>query len=249
MDKLSGKIALITGGSSGIGLSIAQNFVAQGAYVFITGRRQKPLDDVVQQIGKNVTAIQADVSNMDDNERVCSIIKQEKGHLDILVANAGICESQSLGAITEESFDNIFSINVKGVLFCVQKNLPIFTNAGSIIIIGSVASIQGNEGFSVYSASKAAIRSFARCWIVDLKERKIRVNVLSPGEISTAMDTTAFQNEEEFNKFIEAAVAATPLRRRGQPDEIGKAAVFLASDDSSFVTGIELFVDGGIGQI
>ncbi|CAF5208054.1 unnamed protein product, partial [Rotaria magnacalcarata] len=187
--------------------------------------------------------------NLDDIDKVYTIIKKEKGHLDILVTNAGVCEIEPLEVITERSFDNLFSINVKGVLFAVQKALSIFNDGGSIIITGSIASFKGYEGMSVYCASKAALRSFARCWAVELKNRKIRINVLSPGEIHTQLEMSLFKTEEERNKFIEAVVAMTPMGRRGEPEEVAKAAVFLASNDSSFITGIELCVDGGIAQI
>jgi NAD(P)-dependent dehydrogenase (short-subunit alcohol dehydrogenase family) len=251
MGKLDGKIALITGASEGIGLATAQHFVAEGAeHVFITGRRQAVLDEAVEKIGsKNVTAVQGDVSNMADLDKLYSVIQKEKGHLDILCANAGATtEIVPLGSITEEDFDHVINTNMKGVLFTVQKALPIFVNGGSIILTGSSLSIKGSPGLSVYAASRAALRSFARTWTVDLKDRQIRVNVLSPGPI----DTNAMARRgatEEGRKFLDTVKAALPMNRFGMPDEIAKAAVFLASDDSSYVTGIELFVDGGMVQI
>ena len=251
MSKLDGKIALITGASDGIGFATAQRFVTEGvAHVFITGRRQDALDAAVKKLGsKNVTAIQGDASNMDDLDKVYNVIEKEKGRLDILFANAGILELAHLSSIIEKHFDTLFNVNVKGVLFTVQKALPIFTDGGSIILNSSILGVKGYPDRSVYNATKAAIRSFARCWTFDLKERKIRVNTISPGRI----DTTAFdklgKSEEEKKKAEASFAAASPLGRIGTPDEIAKAVVFLASDDSSYVTGIELFVDGGIAQI
>jgi NAD(P)-dependent dehydrogenase (short-subunit alcohol dehydrogenase family) len=251
MGKLDGKIALITGGSTGIGFSTAQLFIAEGAaHVFITGRRQEVLDEAVKKLGgKNVTAVQGDTSNMADLDKLYSVIKKEKGHLDILFANAGGGDFAPLGSITEKHFDDTFNSNAKGVLFTVQKALPIFKDGGSIILNASITSVKGNPGLSVYSATKAAVRSFARCWTVDLKERKIRVNTLSPGPIDTPGIRGLGKNEEENKLFIAGMIAGTPMNRLGTPDEIAKAAVFLASDDSSYITGIELFVDGGTAQI
>src|ERR1700722_9067573 len=244
MGKLDGKVALITGGSEGIGLATAQQFIAEGAdHVFITGRRQEVLDEAVKKIGsKNVTAVQGDVSNMADLDKLYSVIQKQKGRLDILFANAGIGSLAPLGSITEKSFDDIFNVNVKGVLFTVQKALPILVDGGSIILNGSIASIKGIPALSVPCATKAAIRSFARCWTVDLKERKIRVNTLSPGSIDTSTLRGLGTNKEEVEMNIVAWQAAIPMNRIGTPDEIAKAVVFLASDDSSYVTGIELFV-------
>jgi NAD(P)-dependent dehydrogenase (short-subunit alcohol dehydrogenase family) len=241
--RLDGKIAVITGGNSGIGLATAQRFVQEGAYVFITGRRQSELDKAVKQIGKNVTGVQSDVSNLADLDRLYETVKQQKGRIDVLFANAGIFENASLGSITEEHFDKIFGVDVKGVLFTVQKGLPLFQDGGSIILIASVAGSKGFEGGSVYSATKAAIRSFARSWTVDLKNRKIRVNAISPGVIETPMSA---ELSEQLKTIL---VSMVPLGRIGNPDEIAKAISFLASDDSSYVTGIELFVDGGMAQI
>jgi NAD(P)-dependent dehydrogenase (short-subunit alcohol dehydrogenase family) len=241
--RLDGKIAVITGGNSGIGLATAQRFVEEGAYVFITGRRQDQLDTAVNQIGRNVIGVQSDVSNLADLDRLYETVKQQKGRIDILFANAGVFENASLGSITQEHFDKIFSVNVKGVLFTVQKALPLFQAGGSIILIASVAGSKGFEGSTVYSATKAAIRSFARSWTVDLKNRKIRVNAVSPGVIETPMSA---ELSEQLKTIL---VSTVPLGRMGRPDEIAKAVAFLASDDSSYITGIELFIDGGLAQI
>jgi NAD(P)-dependent dehydrogenase (short-subunit alcohol dehydrogenase family) len=251
MKRLEGKVAVITGGSSGIGLAPAQRFVDEGAYVFITGRRQSELDVAVNQIGKNVTGVQGDVSNLADVDRLYATVKEQKGRIDILFANAGVGELVPLGEISEAHFDKIFSVNVKGLLFTVQKALPLFQDGGggSIILTASVGGSKGNPASSVYGASKAAVRSFARTWTVDLKQRKIRVNAISPGPIDTTIFSTAVQTEEESKQVKESLVASVPMGRMGSPDEIAKAATFLASDDSSFITGIELFVDGGRAQI
>ncbi|CAF1199444.1 unnamed protein product [Rotaria sordida] len=251
MGKLDRKIALITGASEGIGLAIAEQFIAEGAeYVFITGRRQETLDEAVKKIGStNVTAVQGDISNMADLDNLYNIIKKEKGRLDIVVTNAGVSPIAPLGSITEKQFDDTFNTNVKGVLFTVQKALPILIDGGSIILIGSVSSVKGHPTAGIYSASKAAIRSFARCWMFDLEERKIRVNTLSPGSIETTMFRNVANSEVVKATFITDIIATVPLNRLGTPDETAKAAVFLASDDSSYITGIELFVDGGRGQI
>ena len=226
-------------------------FIAEGAeHVFITGRRQEFLDEAVKKIGStNVTAVQGDVSNMADLDHLYNVIQKEKGRLDIVVANAGISLLAPVGNITEKQFDDTFSINVKGVLFTVQKALPILVDGGSIILIGSVSSIKGHASASLYSASKAAISSFARCWTSDLKERKIRVNTLSPGSIATPMLARVATSEMTKPTFLADIVAAVPMDRIGTPNEVAKAVVFLASDDSSYITGMELFVDGGRGQI
>jgi NAD(P)-dependent dehydrogenase (short-subunit alcohol dehydrogenase family) len=248
--KLDGKIAVITGGNSGIGLATAQRFVAEGAYVFITGRRQSEVDVAVGQIGKDVTGIQGDVSNLADLDRLYATVKEQKGRIDVLFANAGLGEVAPLGAITEAHFDKTFSVNVKGLLFTVQKALPLFQDGGSIILNASTAASKGVEAISVYSATKAAIRSFARSWTVDLKQRKIRVNAISPGSTDTpgfrGFVSGSGQSGEQFKTNL---VSTVPMGRLGNPDEIAKAALFLASNDSSFVTGIELFVDGGAAQI
>lgn len=251
MAKLDGKIALITGASEGIGLAIAQRFIREGAeHIFITGRRKEMLDEALKKIAStNVTAVQSDVSNIQDLDNLYAIIQKVKGRLDIVVANAGISLLAPLESITEKQFDNTFDVNVKGVLFTVQKALPILVDGGSIILMGSVSSIKGHPTASIYSASKAAIRSFARCWTADLKQRRIRVNTLSPGSIETAMFKNVISNEEDDTTLMSNLVATVPANRMGTPDEAAKAAVFLASDDSSYVTGVELFVDGGRGQI
>jgi NAD(P)-dependent dehydrogenase (short-subunit alcohol dehydrogenase family) len=249
MNKLEGKIAVVTGGNSGIGLATAKRFVAEGAYVFITGRRQAELDAAVKLIGSNVTGVQGDVSKLADLDRLYATVKQQKGRLDIVFANAGGGEFAPLGSITEEHFDKAFNTNVKGLLFTVQKALPLLADGGSIILNASIVSIKGMPAFSVYSATKAAVRSFARSWTVDLKDRKIRVNALSPGPIDTPGVDGLAQNEEQSKQIKAGLISMIPLGRMGTSDEIAKAAVFLASDDSSFVTGIELFVDGGSAQI
>ena len=253
MKKLEGKVAVITGGTSGIGLATAQRFVSEGAYVFITGRRQSELDAAVKQIGKNnnnVTGVQGDVSNLADLDRLYATVKEQKGRIDILFANAGVGELAPLGEITEAHFDKTFGINVKGLLFSVQKALPLFQDGGgSIILNASIASSKGIEALSVYSATKAAVRSFARSWTVDLKHRKIRVNAISPGPIDTPGACGLVQGEKQIEQFKASQVAAVPLGRIGSPDEVAKVVSFLASDESSFITGIELFVDGGMAQI
>lgn len=249
MSKLNGKVAVITGGNSGMGLATAKRFVNEGAYVFITGRRQAELDAAVEKIGKNVTGVQGDVANLADLDRLYAKVKEQKGKIDILFANAGVGSKAPLGKITEGDFDRIFDINVKGLLFTVQKALPLFQDGGSIILNASIVSIKGMEAFSVYSASKAAVRSFARTWTVDLKDRKIRVNTLSPGPIDTPILNGLAPTEEELAQVKAHLVAGVPMGRIGTSDEIAKVALFLASDDSSFVTGIELFVNGGMAQI
>ena len=249
MNKLEGKVALITGGNSGIGLATAKRFVAEGAYVFVTGRRQNELDTAVSEIGQNVTDVQGDVSNLLDLDRLYSVVKQQRGHIDILFANAGLGEFATLGQISEAHFDKTFSVNVKGLLFTVQKAVPLFKDGGSIILNSSIAASKGVEGFSVYSASKAAVRSFARTWTVDLRHRKIRVNAVSPGPIDTQALSDLMQNEEQSRQLKKDLVSTVPLRRMGTPDEVAKVVTFLASEESSYVTGIELFVDGGAAQI
>jgi NAD(P)-dependent dehydrogenase (short-subunit alcohol dehydrogenase family) len=249
MGKLDGKIALVTGGNSGIGLATAKQFVNEGAYVFITGRREAELTAAVKEIGRNVTGVQGDVSNLADLDRLFDQIKQEKGKLDIVFANAGVARYAALGAITGEFFDSIFDSNVKGVLFTVQKALPLLPAGASIILNASMVGSKGLPAYSVYSATKAAVRSFARTWTSDLKERRIRVNAVSPGSIDTpgARDLLASSGVGEKRKKMIAE--SVPLGRFGTPDETAKAVVFLASDDSSYVTGTELFVDGGFAQV
>lgn len=248
--RLEGKVAVITGGNSGIGLATAQLFVDEGAYVFITGRRQSELNEAVKQIGKNVTGIQGDTSILADLDRLYSTIKEQKGQIDVLFANAGLGEFAPLGTISEAHFDKTFGVNVKGLLFTVQKALPLFRDGGSIILNASTTASKPLEGFSVYGATKAAVRSFARSFTAELKNRKIRVNAISPGPI----DTPGLRNgvkglripEDQFKKSMGSTI---PLGRLGTPNEVAKVVLFLATDDSSFITGIELFVDGGIAQI
>jgi len=249
MAKLEGKVAVVTGGNSGIGLATAKRFVAEGAHVFITGRRQAELDAAVSQIGKNVSGVQGDVSNLADLDRLYATVKQQKGRVDVLFANAGLGEFVPLGQITEAHFDKTFGVNVKGTLFTVQKALPLMPDGASIVMNGSMVSMKGIPAFGVYAATKAALRSFARTWSVELKSRKIRVNVVSPGTVITPGYKNAGLSDEQIAQIEAEAAAATPLGRAGTPDEIAKAVVFLASDESSYVTGIELFVDGGLAQI
>lgn len=247
--KLAGKVVLITGASSGIGLATAKRFVSEGAYVFLTGRRQPELDRAVEEVGSNCTAVRGDIASLADLDRLFEVVKFEKGRLDVLFANAGIGEFLPLGSITEAHYDRTFGTNVKGTLFTVQKALPIMSAGSTIVINGSIVSVKGTPAMSVYSASKAALRSFARTWISDLKERQIRVNVISPGTVPTPGYDNLGLTTEQMRQFLVSQAAATPLGRVGTPDEIAKAVVFLSSDDSSFVNGIELFVDGGFAQI
>lgn len=248
--KLDGKIALITGGTSGIGLAVAQEFVKEGAYVFVTGRRQPALDQAVHTIGRNVTGVQADASSRDDLDRLYAAIKKEKGRLDILVANAGGGAMAPLGSITEEHYDAAFDTNVKGTLFTVQKALPLMAQGASIILTASATSITGTSAFSVYSASKAAVRSFARSWTLDLKERGIRVNAVSPGPTNTpGLADLGGPDPAQQQGLLGYLASQVPMGRLGTPEEVAKAVAFLASSDSSFITGIELFVDGGAAQV
>jgi len=249
MKRLEGKVAVVTGGNSGIGLATARRFAAEGAHVFITGRRQAELDAAVKQIGNQATGVQGDVGSLRDLDRLYAEVKRRQGRIDILFANAGSAELAPLGAITEEHFDKIFGVNVKGLLFTVQKALPLFRDGGSIILNASIVASKGLEASSVYSATKAAVRSFARTWTVDLKGRGIRVNAISPGPIDTPGINNLGLTGEQIEEFKKNIVAAVPMGRMGDPDEIAKAALFLASDDSSYVTGVELFVDGGMAQI
>jgi NAD(P)-dependent dehydrogenase (short-subunit alcohol dehydrogenase family) len=247
--KLEGKIALVTGGSTGIGFATAQRFVQEGAYVYITGRRPAELEAATKAIGSSVTAVRADASNLDDLDRLYAQIKQEKGRLDVVFANAGGGEFVAIGSITEEHFDKTFDTNVKGVVFTVQKALPLMPDGGAIVLNASIVSVKGMPNFGVYSATKAAVRSFARTWTNELKERGIRVNVVSPGPIDTPGLTSLAKSEEERQAIVAQLVSAVPLGRLGQPDEIAKTVVFLASDDASYVAGVELFVDGGMVQV
>jgi NAD(P)-dependent dehydrogenase (short-subunit alcohol dehydrogenase family) len=247
--KLEGKIAVITGGNSGIGLATARRFVAEGAHVFITGRRKAELDAAVTEIQSGTVGVQGDVSNLADLDRLYETVSQKAGRVDVLFANAGLGEFLPLGMITEEHFDKTFGVNVKGTLFTVQKALPLMPDGASIVINGSIASIKGMPAFGVYSATKAALRSFARTWAVELKDRKIRVNVVSPGTIMTPGFKSAGLDDEQIEQIEAQAAATAPLGRVGTTDEIAKAVLFLASDDSSYVNGVELFVDGGVAQI
>ncbi len=248
-DKLDDRITLVTGGTSGLGLATAKRFVAEGAFVFITGRRQAQLDAAVVEIGAAAFGIRGDVSDLADLDRIYEIIRNEKGRLDVLFANAGGGGIAPLGQITEEHFDTTFATNVRGLLFTVQKALPLMSAGASIVLNASTTSTVGTPAFSVYSATKAAVRSFARNWSLDLKGRGIRVNAISPGVVPTPGYDLLGLTAEQVRDFIDVQVQNIPLGRVGTPDEIAKAVVFLASDDSSFVTGIELFVDGGMAQI
>jgi NAD(P)-dependent dehydrogenase (short-subunit alcohol dehydrogenase family) len=242
--KLEGKVAVITGGSAGIGLAAAKRFAEEGAYVFVTGRRQAELDAAVKEIGPKAAAVRADASSVPDLAHLFDTVKAAKGRIDVLFANAGIYEFTPFGTITEDAYDKMFDINVKGVLFTVQQAVPLMADGGSIILTGSVAGSKGFEAATVYGATKAAIRSFARSWTSDLKARNIRVNVLSPGPIQTpGFDVFANDDVKAYMKSL------VPLGRIGTTDEIAKVALFLASDDSSYVAGVELFVDGGSAAI
>ena len=249
MGKLDGRVALVTGGSSGIGFATGQEFVDEGAHVFLTGRREKELAAAVKDIGRKVTGIRADVSNSQDLDRVFSQIKNEKGKLDIVFANAGAAKYARLGQISEELYQSIFDVNVKGVLFTVQKALPLIPEGGSIILNASIVASKGLPANSVYSATKAAVRSFARTWTTDLKDRHIRVNVVSPGSTDTEGLRELLGSSEVGEQRLKMINASVPLGRLAKPKEIARAVVFLASDDSSYITGTELFVDGGVAQV
>ena len=249
MGKLEGKIALVTGGTSGIGFATARSFMTEGAYVFITGRRAPELAAAVKEIGSNVTGVQGDVSNLGDLDRLFEQIKREKGKLDIVFANAGTAKYAPLGQITEELYDSTFDTNVKGLLFTVQKALPLIPDGSSIILNASIVASKGLSSNSVYSATKAAVRSFARTWTTDLKVRRIRVNAVSPGSIDTPGLNELLGSSEVGQQRLKMISNAVPLGRLGKPEEIAKAVTFLASDDSSYITGAELFVDGGFAQV
>lgn len=249
MPKLDGNVALVTGGTSGIGFSAAKALAAEGAHTYITGRRERELAASVEEIGRNASGVRGDVSNVGDLERLYAQIRDEKGRLDILFANAGIAKYAALGNITEELYDSIFNVNVKGVLFTVQKALPLMPEGASIILNASVVGSKGLSSNSVYSATKAAIRSFARTWTTDLKDRRIRVNAISPGTIDTPGLNDLLASGEAGEQRRKMVASAIPLGRFGRPDEVAKAVVFLASDDSSYITGAELFVDGGFAQV
>jgi NAD(P)-dependent dehydrogenase (short-subunit alcohol dehydrogenase family) len=249
MNKLQGKVALITGGNSGIGLATAKVFVSEGAYVFITGRRKAELDAAVKEVGENVVGVEGDVSNPADLDRLYDVVKRTTGRIDILFANAGVARYAPLGTITAEFYDSIFNINVKGLLFTVQKALPLMPDGSSIILNASIVASKGLGANSVYSATKAAVRSFARTWTTDLKDRRIRVNAVSPGSTDTPGLNDLLASAEVGQQRLKMISNSVPLGRLGRPDEIAKAVLFLASDDSSYVTGTELFVDGGFAQI
>ena len=247
--KLAGKIAVITGGSSGIGLATAKRFVEEGAHVVITGRREEELKKAASSIGKNVTTVASDVSRLEDLDRLYAVVKEKHGHIDILFANAGAGTIAPLAAATEKHFDQTFDVNVKGMFFTVQKALPLFKDGGSIILTSSVSNVKGLAGFTAYAASKAAVRNFARGWMMELKDRKIRVNSMSPGAIDTpALATTTGLTAEQAKQALEQFITQIPMGRRGMPEEIAAAVVFLASDESSYVTGVDLPVDGGWAQ-
>jgi NAD(P)-dependent dehydrogenase (short-subunit alcohol dehydrogenase family) len=249
MGKLDGKIALVTGANSGIGLATAKRFVNEGAYVFITGRREAELDAAAREIGKNVAGVPGDVSNLADLDRLFARIKQDKGRLDVLFANAGVAKLAPFGTITEEFYESIFSVNVKGLLFTVQKALPLMPDGASIILNASIVGTKGLPANSVYAATKAAVRSFARTWTTDLKNRRIRVNAVSPGSTDTPGLSELLGTSEAGQQRLKMVSSSIPLGRLGTPDEIAKAVVFLASEDSSYIAGIELFVDGGFAQV
>ncbi|MGO4763655.1 SDR family NAD(P)-dependent oxidoreductase [Cupriavidus sp. 2KB_3] len=249
MGRLTGRVALVTGGNSGIGLATARRFVEEGAFVFITGRRQAQLDKAAALIGRDVRVLQGDVTKLDDLDRIFAAVHAEKGRLDVLFANAGLGSFAPLGEITEAQFDLTFDVNVKGTLFTVQKALPLMTAGGSIILTGSTTGSKGTPAFSVYSATKAAIRNFARSWALDLKDSGIRVNVLSPGATSTPGLMETLVSGAQLDALLGLLKAQTPLGRIADPDETAAVALFLASDESSFMTGSEVFVDGGLAQV
>jgi NAD(P)-dependent dehydrogenase (short-subunit alcohol dehydrogenase family) len=249
MSKLSGKVAVITGGSSGIGLATAKKFVEEGAYVFISGRGQPQLDKAKALIGKNVTAVRGDASKLEDLDQLYRVVKEFKGQVDIVFANAGFVEHQTIDVVTPEHFDKTFNINVRGVLFAVQKALPLMRQGGSIILTSSIVAVKGLQAHGVYGATKAAVRSFARTWTTELKDRGIRVNTLSPGATDTPIIDGQFSTKEQSDAAKASFAAAAPMGRLGRPEELAAAALFLASDDSSFITGIDLQVDGGLVQV
>ena len=247
--KLEGKIALVTGGTSGIGLATAKRFVSEGSHVIITGRRRDVLEAAVKEIGSSASGVQADVGNLADLDKLYTQIKEKHGRIDVLFANAGGGEFATIDQVTEEHFDKTFNTNVKGVFFTVQKALPLMPDGGTIVLNASIVSVKGTPAFGVYSATKAAVRSFARTWTNELKDRQIRVNVVSPGPIDTPGVDGLAQDKEQAKQIKASLASQVPLGRMGQPDEVAKAVVFLASDESSFVAGIELFVDGGMVQV
>ncbi|MBR0749123.1 SDR family oxidoreductase [Bradyrhizobium japonicum] len=249
MSKLQGKVAVITGGGSGIGLATAQRFVKEGAFVYIFGRRQRELEEAAALIGKNVSTIPGDVRNSDDLDRLFAKVHHERARIDVLVANSGFIDPQSLVETTEANFDKTFGTNVRGLLFTVQKALPLISEGGSIVVISSIAAFKGIPNYTGYSASKASVRSFVRTWTVELKDRGIRVNAISPGAIDTAIIDAQSPTKEGADKIRASFTAATPLNRLGQPEEIAAAALFLASHEGSFVAGADLVVDGGLSAL
>jgi NAD(P)-dependent dehydrogenase (short-subunit alcohol dehydrogenase family) len=250
MKKLEGKVAVITGGSSGIGLATAKRFLDEGAHVVITGRRKKELEEAAAALGGNITTVVGDVSRLEDLDRLYAIVKEKHGHIDILFANAGAGTIAPLEVATEAHFDQTFDVNVKGLFFTVQKALPLFRDGGSIILTSSVSNVMGLPAFSAYAASKAAVRSFSRAWTLELKDRNIRVNTMSPGPIDTpALATTTGLTPEQAEQAAAQFASQVPMGRRGQPEEIAAAVTFLASDESSYITGVDLAVDGGLAQV
>ncbi|MCX4430847.1 MULTISPECIES: SDR family NAD(P)-dependent oxidoreductase [Streptomyces] len=249
MNRLDGKVAVVTGGSSGIGFATAQRFVEEGAFVFITGRRRPELDKAKDEIGRNVATVQGDVSVSADLDRLFRTVAEDKGKIDVVVANSGLVDPQMFGRITEASFDRTFNVNARGALFTAQKALPLMNDGGSVILVGSIAGHIGVEGYTTYSATKAALRSYARTWTKELKGRGIRVNVLSPGPIDTPIMDSQADSEEGVDAIKAAFASVIPLGRMGRPEEVAAAAVFLASDESSFCAGMELSVDGGMAQV
>ncbi len=247
--KLAGKIAVITGGNSGIGLATAKRFVEEGAQVVITGRREEKLKEAATLIGRNVTTVAGDISRLQDLDRLYAVVKEKYGRIDVLFANAGWGEVAPLEMATEAHFDKTFDLNAKGTFFTVQKALPLFKNGGSVILTSSVANVRGDAAFTAYAASKAAVRCFARGWTVELKDRKIRVNSMSPGPIETPALENAGLSAEQIEQAADQFASQVPLGRRGTPEEVAAAVVFLASDESSYITGIDLAVDGGMAQV
>ena len=249
MARFENKVVVVTGGTSGIGLATAKAFAAEGASVFITGRRQQALDSALKEIRGKVTGVRADMADLADIDRLYDAVQQQHAQIDVVFANAGGGSFAPLGAIDEAHFDAIFATNVKGVLFTVQKALPLLRDGASVILTSSTTSVSGTPAFSVYSASKAAVRNFARNWILDLKDRRIRVNAISPGVTETAGLNELFGGGDQANGTKDYLASLIPAGRIGQPEEIAKAVLFLASDEASFVNGVELFVDGGQVQI
>lgn len=246
MLRLQDKVAVVTGGSSGLGLATAQRFAREGAFVYITGRRQDELNMAVALIGDRATAVRGDVQNLQDLDRLYERIKRERGGIDVLVANAGFIDPESLPEVTEENFDRTFGVNVRGLLFTVQKALPLFRDGGAIVLISSIAAFKGIPRYTAYSATKASVRSFVRTWTEELKDRGIRVNAISPGAIDTPIIDAQAATKEGADAIRASFTAATPLNRLGRPEEIAAAALFLASDESSYVAGADLVVDGGL---